>query len=181
MYYSKIKNNKLVLSMDADYKYHYGLLIISILLVFIPIVNLLSMCYLFPKALYESNLCKARTAIYEQLCEGEITDLYTENGVYHVASQSEDGYAQQHGEMISATENKFYLLPLIGIGSILLELFVSNIFGIIGFGIIGVLSNTLAQQQARNVVIQELMCHLELQVVFPDTEKFTLHVNTEED
>lgn len=175
MNYTKIENGNLYLS-QKDYSFSWWLLVLTIVLLFIPVVDIFAICYLLPKFIFDNNVRKRRTMYYEAICEGNYSAInggHTQN--YNViVNQKEPNVTPQ---TLYTYPNRFYQLVLISIGTLLLQVFVSNFIGFIGLFMVGYLAIQYADEYAQTLVSEELINNPSLIIHFPDGYKATIQTN----
>lgn len=167
---SQIENGILEVAPNES-KYHWGLIVLTVLLVFIPLANILSLCLLFPYALYSNSVRKERALLYEDIAEGVYNSIYCSyNERYNIKTTNNDPYGDTSvgDKVLFFYKNRFLVLVGISTISFILQLFFGGIFAFVGFSVLGILATSYGRERARSIVAEELIDNPELKVVFPD-------------
>lgn len=179
---TKAVKGNLVLNDNTDYKntpwYWY---LIVILLCFIPIVDIFVLIYLMPKVLSDGDKRQFRTTLYENICNGAIRYLQYSGKTYYVRTSKITpipNYSQLNDEnTISFNNTKFSTLSWAGLIVVLVQLFISNTLGVLGFVFLGYLDNRVGQQLAMDMVIDELVNGKVSHITFPNGEEYDIIVD----
>lgn len=174
--WTQAENGKLILE-NNDYKSNIWMYVLVFVLLFIPLLDLFDLFYLMPAVLMSENIRKARTRLYEQISDGQIKYLRLNGNLYNINDST--GECVEDNTLLLNSGCEFYKLILLNVLGLFIQLFVSNLIGLIIFGVVGYISNEFGRKQAENIVLKEIYNEKVKQVNFPNGEILNIKLNLE--